>query len=145
VDGLGFRYRWATDGLREEDYLFQPSSDSMTMRELLKHIFRLVSRSYESLSGEMENFRDSYTLEDIRKLTLDKISKIRVILEDMEDEQLACCTITSRGKMYPLWNIIHGPLCDAITHVGQVNSWRRLNGNPIPEVSVFLGEPGPRK
>jgi hypothetical protein len=42
---------------------------------------------------------------------------------------------------HPIWYLINGPLADALTHVGQINAWRRLAGNPCPKVSVFLGLP----
>ena len=41
---------------------------------------------------------------------------------------------------FPVWNLINGPIADAIYHTGQVVSFRRTSGNPIPKgVNVFLG------
>jgi hypothetical protein len=37
--------------------------------------------------------------------------------------------------------MINGPISDALTHVGQVNSFRRLSGNPVSPANVFSGEP----
>jgi len=37
--------------------------------------------------------------------------------------------------------LINGPFSDALTHVGQVASWRRINGNPILGANVFFGTP----
>ena len=42
VDGLAFRYYWATDGLRPEDFEFRPGPDSMSTLELQKHMLHLV-------------------------------------------------------------------------------------------------------
>jgi hypothetical protein len=55
----------------------------------------------------------------------------------MSDDDLSKVIIGDR----PLWNIINGPVSDALTHVGQINSFRRLNGNPVPRANVFLGRP----
>ena len=41
----------------------------------------------------------------------------------------------------PFWHIINGPLSDALTHVGQINSFRRLAGNPVSGANVFTGTP----
>ena len=42
---------------------------------------------------------------------------------------------------FPFWNLINGPISDAIYHVGQIVSFRRTSGNPIEKgVNVFLGE-----
>ena len=50
----------------------------------------------------------------------------------------------NRGGAYsefPVWNLINGPISDAIYHVGQIVSFRRTSGNPIEKgVNVFLGE-----
>jgi len=36
--------------------------------------------------------------------------------------------------------IVHGPLCDALTHVGQLLSLRRLFGAPVPSANYFQAE-----
>jgi len=41
----------------------------------------------------------------------------------------------------PFWNLINGPLSDALTHTGRINSFRRLAGNPVAGANVFTGEP----
>jgi len=51
LDGLGFRYRWATEGLRPEDADFRTSARSMTLRELLRHVCRLVEWTAMHLGG----------------------------------------------------------------------------------------------
>jgi hypothetical protein len=36
--------------------------------------------------------------------------------------------------------LINGPIADALTHIGQIVSWRRINGNPQPSgVNPFKG------
>jgi hypothetical protein len=141
ADGLGFRYHWATKGLRDEDYEYQPSPDSMSMRQLLGHIYGLVNWFLQSLGEETQPLPEAPGLQEIRGFTLDKISRIRSRLLETSPEQLVKLRIRNRGGEYPFWNMINGPLSDALTHVGQVNSWRRLNGNPVPAHNVFLGRP----
>ena len=58
---------------------------------------------------------------------------------DREVSQLA--VHTSRGEEFPFWNLVNGPLADALTHIGQVNSWRRIAGKPAPPADVFRGLP----
>ena len=41
LDGLGFRYYWATQGLRKEDLIFKPSNDARTTEETIDHILQL--------------------------------------------------------------------------------------------------------
>ena len=42
LDGLGFRFYWATEGLRA-DYEFRPSPDSRSIEEIVRHIWGLVN------------------------------------------------------------------------------------------------------
>ena len=37
VDGLGFRYRWATEGLTESDLDYRPAEGCRTIRETLSY------------------------------------------------------------------------------------------------------------
>ena len=41
VDGLGFRYYWATEGLRPEDLEYRPSEEARTAEETLDHVLGL--------------------------------------------------------------------------------------------------------
>src|SRR5262249_45064517 len=131
VDGLGFRYRWATEGLREQDAEFRAGPDSMTLRELLHHIARLAAWLDAHAGGE--------PLGDIER----DLPALRTRLLEMKDEELSKLSITGKPELgpQPFWNMLNGPLADALTHVGQVNSWRRLAGNPSPRADVFRGRP----
>jgi hypothetical protein len=73
----------------------------------------------------------------IRKDILEMIYVLRESLISLTDEELSRVTIDGN----PFWYIINGPLADALTHVGQINSFRRMAGNPAPKARVFLGAP----
>lgn len=143
VDGLGFRYRWATEGLREQDADFRPGADCMTLRELLHHIARLVAWLDAHAGGEpMGDI--ARELPALRQATLGRIVALRTRLLTLSDAQLAALRIAGTKETVaplPFWNMLNGPLADALTHVGQVNAWRRLAGNPVPRADVFRGRP----
>lgn len=41
---------------------------------------------------------------------------------------------------FPFWNMLNGPIADALWHTGQVVSFRRSSGNPFnSKASVFSG------
>ena len=64
------------------------------------------------------------------EMNLETIQKIQVVFE-------------RKGKTssFPIWNLLNGPLSDAIYHTGQLVSFRRTSGNTIQTgVNVFLGE-----
>ena len=135
VDGIGFRYRWATEGLEESDLGYRPSADSRTIGELLEHMYGLV-RWMVDITGAARPGDVSKTrgLGDLRTSTILLAHDLRRKFVRMTDQQLRQSTITlSSGETFPFWNLLNGPLEDVLTHIGQLSSWRRLRGKPVAE------------
>lgn len=142
LDGLGFRYRWATEGLRAEDADFRPGPGSMSTRELLRHVARLVEWTDQHLGGPPpEEGADG--VEALRARTLRRVAAARARVLELGDAGLAAVQLTGTPEKgpQPFWSMVNGPLADALTHVGQLAAWRRLNGNPAPRADVFRGRP----
>lgn len=60
-------------------------------------------------------------------------------LKKMSGEDLSEIEKNTSRKL-PFWYWINGPLADALTHVGQITSWRRIAGNPqLKGINVFIG------
>ena len=135
LDGLGFRFRWSTEGLSDDDYGFKPAPDSKSIEELVTHVWGLVN--WVCMSAGLSGFKRGDDIAITRGGVLEMISAMRGALLSMSDEDLK--DIAIRGN--PFWHIINGPLSDALTHVGQINSFRRLAGNPTPKANVFTGTP----
>jgi len=148
IDGLGFRYYWATESLREEDLNFKPNDDARTVLETLDHIHGL-SRVIVNAAKKEPNIRGGekpeYTFEQLRKMTLENLKEASDLLKSNPEKSLAEYDLifkrSETTSEYPFWNLINGPIADAIWHVGQVVSFRRSSGNPLhPKVSVFQGK-----
>lgn len=145
VDGLGFRYYWATEGLRDEDLNFKPSEDARTTKETIDHIYGL-SRVIVNSTLNKPNDRaeePEMTFAEKRKKTLENIKIAADILRKSED--LSQFTIIfQRGENtseFPFWNQLNGPIEDAVWHCGQVVTFRRSSGNPYnSKASVFSGK-----
>ncbi len=146
VDGIGFRYRWATEGMKEEDMGFQPCDGSMEVWKLLAHINGLLNVSEAFLTGSEIAQIQPVSLEERRKLTLDTVVRIREALIELDDDYLAerLYKVPWAQDELPIWYVINGPLSDTLTHIGQIASWRRINENPILGANVFFGTP-PKK
>ncbi len=139
LDGLGFRFYWATDGLRPEDYTFRPAADVMSIGELTTHVWDLAAWiSAQCLGKVYEKPKDG---EAARDEALRVIHDLRETFMKMSDDELAKLTI--RGV--PFWHMLNGPLSDALTHTGQINSFRRINSNPCAGANVFSGRPPKKK
>ena len=139
VEGLAFRYRWATENLSEENIKFRPHPTSMSIEEVNSHIFDLVDSIFRVFGGEKQNKETLNSFHEIRKANLYLLKKLVNLLREMNDSELAEMEKNTSRKL-PFWYWINGPLADALTHVGQITSWRRISGNPqLKGVNVFIG------
>jgi len=146
VDGLGYRYHWATKGLRPEDLAFEPGNDGQNCAEVLEHILGLSRFILRTVKREVhDNTREYPELlwAQQREETLNNLKMASDILRETGDVSESKI-IFKRGEKtseLPFWNLLNGPLADAIYHCGQIVSYRRTAGNPInPNVSVFRGK-----
>ncbi len=143
LDGLGFRYYWATEGLRTEDLQFKPNADARTTEQTLNHILGLTQVILNSaLKVPNEGSQPKMTFAEKRKKTLENIKKASEIFRKQTDlsEFKIVFKNGDRTTEFPFWNQINGPISDALWHVGQVVSFRRSSGNPFPKgVSVLRG------
>ena len=147
MDGLGFRYYWATDGLAEPDLDFRPSDAGRSLRETLEHVYNVVAMIDHAFTGTayaMPEKNVDLPLVELRETTLERIGAIseRLKASTPEDfgERVARFQVGERTFEFPFWNTINGVMTDAIHHVGQVVSFRRSAGNPMdPAVNVYVG------
>jgi hypothetical protein len=152
VDGLGFRYYWATEGLRPEDLNYQPagelSGEARTTEETIQHIYGLTTTTLNT-AKKLPNISGSVDLklpfEELRRRTLDNIKQTADIFRNASDSEIAEMKVIFKNdngtREFPLWNILNGPIDDAIWHVGQVITFRRSSGNPYNnKASVFTGK-----
>lgn len=135
LDGLGFRFYWATEGLRKTDYEFRPSPDCMSIEELVRHIWGLVN--WVTVSTTDTKYKRPVEAGQTREQVLEMVLFLRNKMSNMSEKELSETNIEGRS----FWHIINGPIADALTHVGQINSFRRLSGNPVPKANVFSGTP----
>ena len=139
VEGLAFRYRWATENLSEENIKFKPHPTSMSIEEVNAHIFDLVDSTNRVFGGEKQNKDSLNSFHKVRTKSLYILADLSERLKEMSDEDLSEIEKNTSRKL-PFWYWINGPLADALTHVGQITSWRRIAGNPqLNGVNVFIG------
>ena len=145
IDGLGFRYYWATEGLRDEDLAFKPSEKGRTTAETIDHIYGLTNTIINSALKKPNVPTDEaeMTFKEKRAKTLNLLKQAADIFRDSNDLS-EFTMVFVRGENtteYPFWNQINGPISDALWHVGQVITHRRTSGNPFnSKVSVLQGK-----
>jgi len=147
IDGLGYRYHWASEGLTATDLAYEPGNSGKPAHEVLRHILSLSYTILKTVKGQPNIRPESSTdmdFEVIRLQTLQNLKEASDFLNastdyDMEENNV----IFQRGEKkskHPFWRLINGPLLDAVYHTGQIVSYRRTTGNPSnPKVNVFSG------
>ncbi len=148
IDGIGFRFYWATEGLRSEDLAFKPSNEARTSEETIDHILGLsaiIINSVRNVVNQRSGEETSpLTFEIKRQKTLENLKAASDILKSgqlkLEDIKMVFKN-GDKTTEYPFWNEINGPISDALWHVGQVVSFRRSSGNAFnSKVSVLSGK-----
>ena len=152
IDGLGYRFYWATEGLHPQDLLYRPTPEARSLSETIDHILSLSQRMINAAEG-VPNTSASHGTEEVtwqkrRAQVLNTLRKTSQRLADKEEDELAALRIvfrTEKGETeLPYWNMINGPIADAIYHTGQIASFRRITGNPMnPKVDVLRGKNRP--
>lgn len=146
VDGLGFRYYWATEGLTDQDLRFKPGDSSRTSLETIEHIFQLTQILNNAVHqkptvNDPGAPRMDFSL--LREKTLRNLEEASKLLKKPDASLTSFPMIfknPNRTTEFPFWNLVNGPIADALWHVGQIVSFRRSSGNPFPDgVSVLQG------
>ena len=73
IDGLGYRYYWATEGLRDEDLAYDPGNDGKICSEVLEHITGLSNMILTAVRREVNGTRkvpENMTWPERRAFTL---------------------------------------------------------------------------
>ncbi|NVJ46790.1 MAG: hypothetical protein HWE07_06670, partial [Cytophagia bacterium] len=137
IDGLGYRYYWATDSLRAQDLAFGPEEEGRNIKQTMDHVYSLSLMVLQSVDANAKlDFAAIDDYNQLRAKTLNTLQSTSVKLRSMADEEMK--DISFRGM--PLWNLINGPISDAIYHTGQIVVLRRISGNPMnPKVNVLTG------
>lgn len=143
VDGLGFRYRWATEDLRQVDLDYKITDSSRTTIQTIDHILglsRTIVNAINKVPSDFTKQQPELNYEQKRLETLENFKKASEILQNASSlADFNMHFISGRGESeFPFWNCINGPIADAIWHTGQVTVLRRASGNPISKKVSFL-------
>lgn len=148
VDGLGFRFYWATEKLTAENIAYRPSEEARSIEETIDHIVSLTTILKNAVMKRPTTFPidlEGPDFWDKRAMILDNIEDASAILAnsepaDFEEYEMTFVYPDGNSVTHPFWNLINGPIEDAVWHTGQVVSMRRAAGNPFDgKVSVLRG------
>lgn len=146
IDGLGFRFYWATEGLRPDDLEYKPSADARTSLETIEHIYQMsfMIRNATTGTANVAGQAPGLPYSEMRLKALDNFKEASERLrETVDGDMINHKVISKRGDAtseFPFWNLLNGPIADCLWHTGQLVTFRRSSGNPFnSNVSVFTG------
>lgn len=141
VDGLGFRFYWATNELRTEDLEYRPGNEARSTDETIHHIYVMSIMIANAVQKEENAPSEGLSFNQKRSAILANLKAVSDILRNSTDEDLNTYVVKfNNGATLPFWNLINGPIADAIWHCGQIASFRRSSGNPFDaNVSLLNG------
>ena len=144
IEGLGYRYYWASKSLSETDLEYKSSEDARSTLEIIKHIYSLTNMISSSFKNQQYEFSNvNYSYKELREKTLLNLKYIHEQLKLNPDFSKLKISFERGGNSmeFPFWNQINGPISDALWHCGQVVMNRRASGNPLQSgVNVFIGK-----
>lgn len=146
IDGLGFRYYWATEGLTEGNLEYRPSENGRSIAETMEHVHGLsliILNSAKKEPNDLTIERVKPQIHELRAMTLANLKMASDLFRVSED--LAAHNIVYKKEEglteYPFWYQINGPIEDAVWHAGQIVLMRRSDGNPFnSKASMFTGK-----
>ncbi len=148
IDGLGFRFYWATNNLRPEDFDYRISNDSRSCGETIEHIKDLSIMILAATKGvKKEELTRDISEKNTAMYVTDVLENLFEAREHLSKNYIDIDNVKiilsrpSGDSSFPVWNLIHGPISDAIWHSGQIAAFRRASGHPIShEINHFLGK-----
>ena len=138
ADAVGFRFRWASEGVRDADLPFKPAPDCWSLGELIDHIHDLLVPVAKSIGArQYAPLAEPASFAILRARILDLSVGLSERFKAMSDSDLAGGLVRDPTA----WVMVNGHLADVLTHIGQVLSWRRIAGSPPAAPDLFKGLP----
>jgi len=141
LSGVISRYANATQDVPEELSDYQVCESAMTMTQVYRHIYQLSYWTSSAWDKSCVYNKNLNSLDDYRAATLTILLDLRNYIDGLSEDELSTATLYHKrtDSYLPFWYIINGPISDMLTHVGQINSWRRAAGHPCPPFSPLFG------
>ena len=146
IDGLGFRYYWATEGLTEENLRYRPSTEGRSIAETMEHVYGLsvvILNAAKKMPNDRTVAHEQPAQKELRAITLANLKNASELIKASDDlsEHTMIFKSEKGTSEFPFWNQINGPIEDAVWHTGQIVLMRRSAGNPYnSKANVLLGK-----
>jgi len=126
IDGLGFRSYWSTEVLRSEDLDYQPKGAVRTCQETITHLYDLSTVLIRLTTTNFPQKKEKAAMRFIAMRAQTLLNLQAVSTRIKTSKNVSEFDTKKDGKItIPLYNLINGPIADAIWHTGQVASFQK--------------------
>ncbi len=126
---LAFRTRHAFKNAPQGFEDFEAGMDVRTPHQILHHMNDCVSMTNDMFNGKKPARLESMSFMETMETFHEKLSALDKTLVDVELPDHEKCL-----------KLLHGPIMDSMTHVGQLFMLRRLMGSSIPGATYYRSE-----
>lgn len=123
---LAFRCGYALKDAGDNFLDFNAGHGIWTPKQIMLHMVNLMKVPVDHLEiGKYTPYESDNWDTIIQEffIQLERLDNIIVNLDNPDEEKL--------------FSLFQGPICDAMTHVGQLLTLRRMNGNPIDGIAYW--------
>ena len=117
---LGYRTGYALSNIENNYPEFEAGNGVKSPHDILHHMIHLCKGPFDYLRGEKFTPTEKVNWDDSIRLFYHYLKVTDEILKSIENPD---------EKMLLL--LFQGPMCDAMTHVGQLMTLRRFSGDPL--------------
>lgn len=130
---LAYRFHHVTEGAPAGFGDLEVGGEVRSARRIVRHMTGLLAMTRDAFEPGARRELEPLPWEEERQRFLRELAALdRVLASDAEP----------RGEL-ELWRLWQGPLVDAMTHVGQLATLRRLAGDPVRPVRYWQIEMPP--
>ncbi|MFT6244163.1 MAG: hypothetical protein ACJA0U_003253 [Salibacteraceae bacterium] len=87
-NSIGFRFRWATEGLTGKEFNFRPHPTSMSMFEVIVHLNEMAFYGHKTFREIKKKSNSNKGFMEIRNETLEVYEALSNRLKEMDDSDL---------------------------------------------------------
>ena len=132
VEGIGYRFQRAMIGVNDSALNFAPAEGMFTIGQQVDHIGKLLETVLAVFQDRPPTYDDT-TAEGVVRL----LAELHDFIQETSMERLQQArTLEGRSVFF----MINGPMADTLTHIGQINTLKRLAGVDAPNSGYMYGK-----
>ena len=134
VHSVGFRYYWATEGLRNEDLKYKPYDSGINTRETLEHIYGLsimIHNGFHNKEIERSRSYPDLSYDELRQGTLDFLENTVILLENYSGDDFDNSKVIFGKQKYDIYNLDGDKIINSDEDIIYTNTTHTIMGYDV--------------